>query len=371
MNIENIMINFLDLKEINSKHRSHLIEAFTRVLDSGWYILGNEVKQFEETFAEYCKSRHCIGVSNGLDALHMILRAYDIGVGDEVIVPSNTFIATWLAATYAGATPVPVEPILGSYNIDPNLIEAAITPHTKAIIAVHLYGQPADMDLIMAIAEKYGLKVIEDAAQAHGALYKGRKVGSLGHAAGFSFYPGKNLGALGDAGAITTNDTALAEKLRSLVNYGSKVKYLNEVQGFNNRLDEMQAAFLSVKLPHLDVEIQRRQEIAAQYTRELSKLPIELPIVHNDFSSVWHLYVIRIKNRELLQTYLCENGISSLIHYPIPPHLQGAYKELGFVANDFPIAEQIHGEVLSLPIGSHLDDNDVEYIIEKIKSFYF
>ncbi|MEN9659564.1 MAG: hypothetical protein RL571_3029 [Pseudomonadota bacterium] len=360
------MIPFLDLKAINAAHRSELIDAFTRVLDSGWYILGNEVKQFEASFAEYCSTEHCVGVSNGLDALHLILRAYDIGAGDEVIVPSNTYIATWLAATYAGASPVPVEPCLDTYNIDPALIEAAITPRTKAIIAVHLYGQPADMDPIMAIAEKHGLKVIEDAAQAHGALYKGRKVGSLGHAAGFSFYPGKNLGAIGDAGAVTTNDAELADKVRVLVNYGSKVKYYNEVQGFNCRLDELQAALLAVKLPALDQETAHRKEIAAKYSSELKGLDIELPFIMNGAESAWHLYVIRSRYRDELQKKLAENGVATMIHYPIPPHQQPAYAEFNHCS--YPIALQIHQQVLSLPIGPTMAMDDVAQVIKVIKT---
>ncbi|QKJ65571.1 DegT/DnrJ/EryC1/StrS family aminotransferase [Deefgea piscis] len=359
------MIPFLDLKAINLAHRDELINAFTRVLDSGWYVLGNEVKQFEASFADYCNANHCVGVSNGLDALHLILRAYDIGAGDEVIVPSNTYIATWLAATYAGATPVPVEPCIDTYNIDPSLIEAAITPRTKAIIAVHLYGQPADMDPIMAIAEKHGIKVIEDAAQAHGALYKGRKVGGLGHAAGFSFYPGKNLGAIGDAGAVTTNDAELADKVRVLVNYGSKVKYHNEVQGFNCRLDELQAALLTVKLPHLDDETQRRKAIAKQYTEALQGLEVVLPQVMAAAESVWHLYVIRCKNRDKLQQMLAERGVSTMIHYPIPPHQQKAYSE--FNHYNLPISEKIHQQILSLPISPTMTDEDVLDVISILR----
>ena len=360
------MISFLDLKTINLIHRDELINAFTRVLDSGWYVLGNEVKQFEASFADYCNADHCVGVSNGLDALHLILRAYGIGAGDEVIVPTNTYIATWLAATYAGATPVPVEPCIDTYNIDPSLIEAAITPRTKAIIAVHLYGQPADMDPIMAIAEKHGLKVIEDAAQAHGALYKGRKVGSLGHAAGFSFYPGKNLGAIGDAGAVTTNDAELAEKVRVLVNYGSKVKYHNEVQGFNCRLDELQAALLAVKLPALDQETARRKEIAAQYTAALQDLDLVLPSIMDNAESAWHLYVVRSKNRDQLQKDLAVNGVATMIHYPIPPHQQPAYAEFNGVS--YPIAEQIHQQILSLPMGPTMSDEEVVSVIAAVKA---
>ncbi|NDV13298.1 DegT/DnrJ/EryC1/StrS family aminotransferase [Crenobacter caeni] len=356
-------ITFLDLKAINLAHRDELKAAFERVLDSGWYILGQEVKAFEQEFADYCGTPHAVGVSNGLDALHLILRAWGIGEGDEVIVPSNTYIATWLAATYAGATPVPVEPDEATCNIDPARIEAAITPRTRAIIAVHLYGQPADMDAIMAIADRHGLKVIEDAAQAHGALYKGRKVGSLGHAAGFSFYPGKNLGALGDAGAVTTHDAALADKVRVLANYGSQQKYHNELQGFNCRLDELQAALLRVKLPHLDAETRRRQEIAAQYQQGLQDCSLTLPTVLADTTPVWHLYVVRSAKRDELQQQLAAHGIGTMIHYPIPPHLQPAYAGLAYRQGDFPIAERIHQQVLSLPMGPTMNDEQVSIAI--------
>jgi dTDP-4-amino-4,6-dideoxygalactose transaminase len=361
-------IPFLDLKAINLTHEVALKAAFERVLHSGWYIMGEELKTFERDFAAYCQTEHAIGVSNGLDALHLILRAYGIGAGDEVIVPSNTYIATWLAATYAGAKPVPVEPIEGTYNIDPNLIEAAITPRTKAIIAVHLYGQAADMDAIMAIADKHGLKVIEDAAQAHGATYKGRTVGGLGHAAGFSFYPGKNLGALGDAGAVTTNDAELAQKIRVLLNYGSQVKYHNEVQGFNCRLDELQAALLGVKLPHLNAETEHRQTIAQFYLKELAGTSLILPVEPTGSESVWHVFVVRHPNRNELQKQLAAAGIGSMIHYPIPPHLQKAYAELGYVEGDFPIAERIHNEVLSLPISPCLTLEQAKMVVDVIRA---
>lgn len=349
-------IPFLDLKAPHEELRSELRQAFERVLNSGWYIQGDEVKQFEHEFAEYCEAAHCIGVGNGLEALHLILRAYDIGEGDEVIVPSNTYIATWLAANYAGATPIPVEPDERTYNIDPALIEAAITPRTKAIIAVHLYGQPADMDAINAIARKHSLKVIEDAAQAHGARYKGRRVGSLGDAAGFSFYPGKNLGAIGDGGAVTTNDAELADKVRVLCNYGSRVKYHNEVKGFNSRLDELQAAFLREKLKKLDEWNGRRKVIAAQYLNALRNSNVVLPHVPEWADPVWHLFVVRNTQRDQLQKALNEGGIVTMIHYPIPPHLQGAYTDLGYSVGAFQIAERIHQEVLSLPMGPHLDE---------------
>jgi dTDP-4-amino-4,6-dideoxygalactose transaminase len=347
-------IPFLDLKAPHEELRTGLRDAFDRVLDSGWYIHGEEVKQFELEFAEYCQVEHCVGVGNGLEALHLILRAYGIGDGDEVIVPSNTYIATWLAVSYAGATPVPVEPDERTYNIDPLRLESAITPQTKAIIAVHLYGQPADMDAINAIARKNDIKVIEDAAQAHGAYYKGRRVGSLGDAAGFSFYPGKNLGAIGDGGAVTTNDAALAQRIRVLGNYGSLVKYHNEVKGYNSRLDELQAAVLRAKLPKLNEWNARRQAIAAQYLNQLDANALVLPHVPDWANPVWHLFVVRSQRRDALQKQLGNAGIGSMIHYPIPPHLQLAYGELGYAAGAFPIAEAIHREVLSLPMGPHL-----------------
>lgn len=361
------MIHFLDLKSINNLHSKELTEAFIRVLNSGWYILGKEVEAFEREFAIYCGTQHAIGVSNGLDALHLILKAYEIGEGDEVIVPSNTYIATWLAVTYAGGKPIPVEPDALTYNLDPEKIEAAITPRTRAIMVVHLYGQPADMDAIQKIADKHKLLVIEDAAQAHGAEYKGRKVGGLGHAAGFSFYPGKNLGALGDAGAITTNDAELADKIRTLLNYGSKVKYQNEVKGFNCRLDEMQAAFLRVKLKYLDHETSQRKKIAALYSNNL--IGFGLPFLPDNYESVWHLYVVRSDRRNDFQKFLGDAGIGTLIHYPVPPHLQPAYKDLRFKYGDFPISEKIHQEVLSLPIGPTLSENDAETVIRVCNAF--
>lgn len=360
-------VPFLDLRSINLAHDEKLTEAFTRVLQSGWYILGNEVAKFEEEFAAYCGTRHAVGVSNGLDAIHLALRAFDIGPGDEVIVPANTYIATWLAVTFAGATPVPVEPDENTYNIDPAQIEKAITPRTKAIIPVHLYGRPAEMDRIMEIANRHGLKVIEDAAQAHGALYQEKRVGALGHAAAFSFYPGKNLGALGDAGAITTDDAELADKLRRLLNYGSRVKYHNEVQGFNCRLDELHAAFLRVKLPALDSENHRRAQLAEIYDGHLRGANVKVPMLSSDsVRSVWHLYVIRSSKRDELQRSLTEAGIGTMIHYPIPPHLQPAYRDLGYKAGDFPITEAIHAEVLSLPIGPTQSNEQTELVARTV-----
>lgn len=363
-------IPFLDLKSINLRYKDAFLEASNRVLDSGWFVLGHETEMFESEFSAYCDSDYCIGVGNGLDALHLILRAYGIGEGDEVIVPSNTYIATWLAVSYAGAKPKPVEPDEKTYNIDPERIESAITPRTKAIIAVHLYGQCADMDQIMLIAEKHGLKVIEDAAQAHGSLYKGRKAGSLGHAAGFSFFPGKNLGALGDGGAVTTNDARLADKVQILRNYGSEKKYHNSVKGYNSRLDELQASFLRVKLPHLDEDLAHRKEIAAIYNKKLNGvLNLTLPYVPEWSSPAWHLYVVRDSKRELLQKHLKSEGVETLIHYPIPPHLQPAYSECCFMCRKLPLADVISREVLSLPMGPHLNLEQCDIVIRAIQSF--
>lgn len=355
-------IPFLDLKISNLELINDLQAAFRRVVESGWYILGKEVEAFEGEFAAYCGARHCIGVGNGLDALHLILRAYGVGAGDEVIVPSNTYIATWLASSYAGAKPIPVEPIEATYNIDPQRILDAITPRTKAIIVVHLYGQPADMDAINAVARQHGLKVIEDAAQAHGARYKGIRTGNLADAAGFSFYPGKNLGALGDGGAITTNDDVLAAQIRMLRNYGSQVKYHNEVKGFNSRLDELQAAILRVKLKHLDEWNSQRSRLAAIYLEKLAESGLILPVVPSWAEPVWHLFVVRSMQRDLLQKDLRHAGIDTMIHYPIPPHLQQAYAEEGYQEGNFPIAEKIHREVLSLPMFPNLEDLKVTHI---------
>lgn len=360
-------ISFLDLKAINLRHKEELRAAFDSVLDSGWFIGGKEGQAFEAEFAEYCGAKHAVGVSNGLDALHLILRAMGIGEGHEVIVPSNTFIATWLAVSYAGARPVPVEPLLDTHNIDPEKIEQAITSKTRAIIAVHLYGQPADMDAINAIARKRGLKVIEDAAQAHGASYKGRKAGSLGDAAGFSFYPGKNLGALGDAGAVTSNDPELINKIRMLANYGSNVKYEHTEAGYNCRLDEIQSAFLRVKLRSMDSDNARRAAIAKRYSAELKNLV--LPSIIPETVSAWHLYVVTSQQRDSLQKYLSEHGIGTIIHYPKAPHLQGAYASLGYRASDFPIAEALQSQVLSLPISPVLTDEEVGQVIKVCNEF--
>ncbi len=360
-------VPFLDLKLPYLELREELDAAYARVMNSGWYILGKEVEAFEHEFAAYCEAKHCIGVANGLDALHLIVRAYGIGPGDEVIVPSNTYIATWLAVTHAGATPVPVEPDILTYNIDPSKIEHAITPNTKAIMVVHLYGQPVDMDPINDLAAKHGLRVIEDCAQAHGARYKGRRAGTLGDAAGFSFYPGKNLGALGDGGAVTTNDHELAKRIKVLRNYGSHLKYHNVVIGFNSRLDELQAALLRVKLKKLDEWNNRRRAVAEHYLRELSSQEqLVLPYVPVWADPVWHLFVVRHAKRDALQTRLNDAGIGTMIHYPIPPHLQEAYSELGYHEGTFPIAEQMHREVLSLPMGPHLAEKQLDQVLSNV-----
>ncbi len=362
-------IPFLDMKSPYLELQGELDSAWERVMRSGWYILGQEVTAFEQEFARYVGAEYCVGVGNGLEALHLILRAYDIGPGDEVIVPANTYIATWLAVSYAGATLVPVEPVERTYNLDPERIEAALTPRAKAILVVHLYGQTAEMDSINAVARKHGLKVIEDAAQAHGACYKGKMAGNLGDAAGWSFYPGKNLGALGDAGAITTNDPALAERIRTLRNYGSKVKYYNLEKGFNSRLDELQAALLRAKLPHLDEWNARRARIADFYLRELRKTGLILPHVPEGMTPCWHLFVVRTPRREALQAHLKAQGIGTMIHYPVPPHLQEAYRELNLPPGSFSISEAIHREVLSLPIGPHLSAQEAQAVIDAIKTF--
>jgi dTDP-4-amino-4,6-dideoxygalactose transaminase len=360
-------IPFLNLKSPYSELKQEIDQAMHDVLSSGWYILGNKVNTFEEEFAAYCGTKYCVGVSNGLDALHLVLRAWDIGQGDEVIVPAHTYIATWLAVSYAGATPVPVEPNERTYNIDPGRIEDAITPRTRAIIPVHLYGQPADMDAINVIAQKHGLKVLEDAAQAHGALYKGRRTGSLGDAAGFSFYPAKNLGALGDGGAITTNDEKLAKRVKALSNYGSEKKYCHLEKGFNCRLDEMQAAILRVKLKYLNEWNERRKTLAEIYRRELANTDIILPFVPKWAVPIWHLFVIRTNRRDEIQQNLANNGIGTLIHYPAPPFKQEAYSEFADVAERFPIALSISNQVLSLPIGPHLTLEQIGYVIGKLR----
>jgi dTDP-4-amino-4,6-dideoxygalactose transaminase len=364
-------VPFLDLTPAYSELKADLDAAYERVMRSGWYILGEEVEAFEEEFAEYCGVDYCIGVANGLDALHLILRGYGIGSGDEVIVPANTFIATWLAVSHSGAKPVPVEPDGKTYNIDPKKIAHAITSSTRAIIPVHLYGQPADMAPILEIAREYNLRVIEDAAQAHGAKYKGKKAGSLGDASGFSFYPGKNLGAVGDAGAIVTNDSDLASRVRLLRNYGSKVKYRNEMKGFNSRLDPIQAAILRVKLQHLDAWNHRRLILSNNYLNGLGMLDsIGLPQVPVWADPVWHLFVVCISDRDQFQDYLNQKMVDTLIHYPIPPHLSEAYSEFGYKPGDFPVTERLANMVLSLPISPHLSLSEQDKVISEITAFF-
>ncbi len=360
------MISFLDLKNVNAQCQLELNQAYDRVIASGWYILGEELAAFEREFSEYCGTKHCIGVGNGLEALKLILKAYGIGSGDEVIVPANTYIATWLAITYVGATIVPVEPEITTYNLNPDLIESAITSKTKAIMPVHLYGQPCDMSPILQLAEKYNLYVIEDAAQAHGAKYNGVMAGALGHAAGFSFYPSKNLGALGDAGAVTTNDDLLADRIRALRNYGSKRQYYNDVPGENSRLDEIQAAFLRVKLKYLQQWNIIRNQQAIMYIDSLIEFTdIVMPQYLKQTSPVWHQFVIRHVERDKLREDLSDHGIQTLIHYPIPPHKQNAYSD--FNSLKFPISEKIHKQVLSLPIGPHLSNKDIDKVILVLK----
>ena len=413
--MNHIVVPFQDFKAAYHEQKAELDAAYHRFMESGWYVLGNELSLFEEEYAAYCEASHCVGVANGLDALHLALRAMGVGPGDEVIVPSNTYIATWLAVTQAGGTPVPVEPDTATYNLDPLLIETAITPRTKVILAVNLYGQPCDYDAILAVARKHGIKLAIDNAQAQGALYKGRRVGGIADIECHSFYPSKNLGAYGEAGAITTHDPALADQIRLLRNYGSKRRYHNEVAGYNSRLDELQAAFLRVKLRHLDEWNARRTAIAEQYLVELgdggqetgdreqgagvrsletedseqmnaqeqrgaslpfkiqnSKLKIILPTIPAWAKPVWHLFVIRHPHRDRLQQHLAEQGIQTIIHYPIPPHLSGAYSDLRPPASgswNLPIAETLANEVLSLPIGPHQRQNAVSIVVDAIKSF--
>ena len=362
-------VPFLDLKAPYLELKENMDAAYRRVMESGWYILGPEVEAFEQEFADYCGVKHCIGVGNGLDALHLILRAMEIGPGDEVIVPANTYIATWLAVSYAGATPVPVEPKKTTFNIDPPKIEAAITKRTKAIMPVHLYGQPADMEPILEIARRHKLKVIEDAAQAHGAKYKKRRTGGLGNAAGFSFYPGKNLGAFGDGGAVTTNNDALVDRIRDLRNYGSSVKYRHNVKGINSRLDELHAAFLRVKLRKLDEWNERRKRIADIYLKGLTDIEdLNLPHVSDWVDPVWHLFVVRTLARDHLQQHLLDQGIQTLIHYPVPPHKQIAYCE--FQHLDLRVSEKLHREVLSLPISPTMTDEDANCVVGAICNFF-
>ena len=361
-------VEFLNLARVNAPLLDEIQEAVARVVASGWYVLAGETAAFEQEFASYCGARHCIGVGNGLDALNLVLRARGIGDGDEVIVPSNTFIATWLAVSQTGARVVPVEPDEQTYNMDPGRIEAAITPRTRAIIPVHLFGQPAAMQAINDIACRHGLFVLEDAAQAHGARYDGRRTGSLGDAAAFSFYPGKNLGAMGDGGAITTDDDELAANVRKLRNYGSSVKYRHEVVGINSRLDEIQAAILRIKLRNLDAENAKRVAVARAYSEALSGLPLRLPVVAPGAMPVWHLYVVRTERRDALQAILRQRGIETLVHYPVACHGQHAYAGTEWPA--LPIAETLQNQILSLPMAPYLTSEEIQTVAAGISGFF-
>ena len=368
------MITFLDLKKINERYRCEMDAATKRVLDSGWYLLGKEVEEFEKDFAAYCGVKHCIGVANGLDALNLIIKAYGFGPGDEIIVPANTYIASILAISENGCTPVLVEPKWETRLIDEDLVEQSITQRTKAIMVVHLYGRAMNMTKVWAIARKHDLKVIEDSAQAHGAIFDGRRTGNLGDASGFSFYPGKNLGCLGDGGAVTTNDDYLATKIRAIRNYGSDYKYHHIYKGINSRLDEIQAAWLGVKLPHLDEDNAIRARIAARYCAEINNPLIELPDNPNatnrvgSLSHVWHVFAVTCKERDRLDKWLTDNGVQTNIHYPTPPHKQGAYSELEHLK--LPISERIHREILSLPMSPVLSEDEVSEVIRIVNMFH-
>lgn len=359
------MIKFLDLKAINEQHRLEMEAAIKRVLDSGWYLLGKEIESFEKEFSEYCGVKHAVGCANGLDALKLIIQAYGFGPGDEIVAPANTYIASLISISANGATPVLVEPDINTYLIDPEKIEDAITSRTKAIMVVHLYGRAMDMTRILEIAKRYNLKVIEDSAQAHGAMFDGKRVGNLGDASGFSFYPGKNLGCLGDGGAVTTNDDELAEKIRALRNYGSDVKYHFPYRGTNSRLDEIQAALLRVKLPHLDNDNAIRRRIAERYCSEIKNPNVILPHLPDDaMQNVWHVFPVRAQNRAGFQQYLSDNGIQTVIHYPIPPHRQPAYVEWHGLT--LPITEKIHDEIISLPISPVMSEEEVRKVVDVI-----
>jgi len=364
------MIKFLDLSKINNRFYKETATHFEEFLNNSNYILGDAVKKFETEFASFCNARYCIGVGNGLDALSLILKGYDIKEGDEVIVPANTYIATILAITSTGATPILVEPNENTYNINSDLIEKYFTKNTKAIIIVHLYGQVVEMEKILSLAKQYNIKIIEDAAQAHGALYNGKRVGSLGDAAGFSFYPGKNLGALGDAGAITTNDPTLAERVKVLRNYGSQQKYIHVLKGVNSRLDELQAGFLSIKLPFLEMDNHKRSIVAKFYSEYINNDIIKLPKMPKDEKShVWHLFVVRVPNRSDFQQYMSLNGVETLVHYPIPPHKQEAYKEWNQLS--YPITEILSREVVSLPISPVMTQEQIVHVVTVVNNYRF
>jgi len=363
-------IRFLDLVAIHASIRDELDDAYRRVMESGQYVLEREVEAFEREFADYCGGRYCVSTGNGLDALQLVLRAWGIGEGDEVVVPATTFIATWLAVSHTGARPVPVECDVGTQNIEPALIGRAITPRTRAIIAVHLFGQTADMDLVLDVARRHGLPVLEDAAQAHGAVYKGRRAGTLGHAAAFSFYPAKNLGALGDAGGVVTDDEELATRVRMLRNYGAREKYHHDSRGFNSRLDALQAAFLRVKLRYLDGWNERRRALARRYLRSLRDIErLSLPEVPGWSDPVWHLFVVRHPHRDELRRWLRDVGVETHLHYPVPPHLSEAYREFGWKRGDFPTTEEFAATCVSLPMGPHLTEDDVDRVVSRVRAF--
>jgi dTDP-4-amino-4,6-dideoxygalactose transaminase len=364
-----VTIPFLDVAAATAELQAEIGGAVDRVLRSGWYIGGTEVTAFEQRFAGFCGAEHCVGVGNGLDALHLTLRAMDIGPGDEVIVASNGFIATWLAVSMTGATPVAVEPDPLTHNLDPALVEAAVTGRTKVILPTHLYGQPADLDPLLEIARRHGIRLVEDAAQAHGARYKGRRVGAHGDAVTWSFYPSKNLGALGDAGAVTTDDEDLARRIRKLGNYGSAKRYMNDVKGVNSRLDPVHAAVLSAKLDYLDEWNERRRAIARMYCEKLGADRITLPFVPGWAEPVWHLFVVQCDARDALAAWLEQSGVQTLVHYPIPPHRQKAYADMGLPEGSLPIAERLARTVLSLPIGPHLSGDQAAQVIEAVNAF--
>ena len=361
------MIKFLDLEKVNNRFRTEIDSRIAKILDKGWYLQGEENEIFCKNFANYCGTKHAIGVANGLDALNLIIKAFGFGVGDEIIVPANTYIASILAISQNGCTPVLVEPDINTYNINPDLIKKKITPKTKAIMVVHLYGQAVQMDKIWDLAKKYNLKVIEDSAQAHGAYYKGKRTGNLSDASAFSFYPGKNLGCLGDGGAVTTNDTELAAKIKALANYGSDRKYHHIYKGVNSRLDEIQAAVLDIKLKHLDKDNSKRKEISKYYRDNIKNPLIILPQTYNEDSHVWHIFAVRTKERDKFQKYLEENGIQTIIHYPTPPHKQDAYKEWANLS--YPITEEIHRTIISLPMSPVMTDTEVKKVVEVINKY--
>lgn len=361
------MIKFLDLKKINNRYREEIDSRIKNILDKGWYLQGEENENFTKNFANFCGTKFALGVANGLDALNLIIKAYGFGNGDEIIVPANTYIATILAISENGCIPILVEPDIKTYNINPDSIEEKITTKTKAIMVVHLYGQAVQMEKIWKIAKKYNLKIIEDSAQAHGAIYQENRTGNLGDASGFSFYPGKNLGCMGDGGAVTTNDEELFNKIKAIANYGSDRKYHHIYKGVNSRLDEIQAAVLDIKLKHLDSDNNKRREISKYYRENIKNSKIILPETYNEKSHVWHIFAVRTQNRDEFQKYLTEKGIQTIIHYPTPPHKQGAYKEWNNLS--FPITEEIHNTILSLPISPVMTDSEIEKVVEVVNEY--